>query len=669
MYSIDVPIINDLRPEEREEFIELFKKTGTDRIFVSVTLFLGDRERFAKQLEAIKEKTEFFKSRSFRTGIWLYPTLGYGGIDSFSAYPGRYTPKRTLFVRNKDNFMKKQRKYSVGAACPLDKNFIRDFSECIALVAELQPEIIMLEDDFSLSSIDIREVCCCCPLHMREFQKRTGRKIKPEELPSLLYDGAPNEYRKTWYDLKRDTMLGFLRSIRSAVDTISPQTRIGLCANRSSYELDGASVQEMALTAAGNTRPFVRLTGAPYWEETSLAHNIETARLQAKWLSGSGIETLAEGDTYPRPRYRVSAARLEAFDMIMRADGNTDGILKYMVEYNSRLFYERGYIDAHILNLDAYRIIDRIFGNKKTVGVNVLERQNLIEGRVFDEIESLRDVANQAIFDTVAPTSLLFSKDLSLPTAFDCDDCASVVFGENARYVDEKTLRNGVVLDFKAAEILRERGFDVGMESYTHTPGPNLEYFFSFDDTVPVGNPNTDHEGKYFRITTKEGTIIDSEFRYPCKAFNLSGAVSSDETPFPACYRYENRQGQRFVVFSFVASTVHVRNNTPWVTGLFRNYYRQRQVISAIEWAQRKKLPATSTGNPDLFILCKKGKDSQAIGIWNLSEDCIPQATIKLDKNYRKAEYYFTEGTLSGDTIRLSKPLGAFGFAFIEVTE
>lgn len=669
MYRINVPVINNLLPEEREEFIALLKKTETDRVFVSVTLTLGDREALAKQLETVKEKTEYFKSRSFRTGIWLYPALGYGGIDEFSASPGRYTPKRMLFVRSKDNFTEKKRKYSSGAACPLDKNFIRDFSACIAQVAELQPEIIMLEDDFSLSSIDLREVCCCCPLHMHAFWKRTGKKILPEELPVLLYDGAPNEFRKAWYTLKRDTMLDFLRAIRSAVDAVSPRTRIGLCANRSSYELDGTSIQEMAYAAAGNTQPFVRMTGAPYWEETSLAHNVETARLQAHWLSESSIETLAEGDTYPRPRYRVSAARLEAFDMIMRADGNTNGILKYMVEYNSRLFYERGYIDAHVRNLDAYRIIDRIFGNKKTAGVNLFERQNLIDGRVFDETESLSDVANQLIFDTVAPTSLLFSKDLSLPTAFDSDGYASVVFGENARYTDEKTLRNGAVLDFKAAEILRERGFDVGIESYTRTPKPNLEYFFGFDDIVPVGNPNPDHEGKYFRITTKKGAVTDSEFRYPCKAFNLSGAVASGKASFPACYRYENKRGQRFVVFSFVASTVHVRNNTPWVTGLFRNYYRQKQAIDAIEWAQRKKLPATSTGNPDLFLLCKKGKNSQAIGIWNLSEDCIPEAVITLDKIYRNADFFFTDGILSGDTIRLSKPLSAFGFAFIEVTE
>ena len=73
---------------------------------------------------------------------------------------------------------------------------------------------------------------------------------------------------------------------------------------------DGATVQELAYAAAGDTNPFVRLTGAPYWarENNTLSAVIESNRMQLGWFKDSGIEMISEGDPYPRPRSRIPAA-------------------------------------------------------------------------------------------------------------------------------------------------------------------------------------------------------------------------------------------------------------------------------------------------------------------------------------------------------------------------
>ncbi len=84
------------------------------------------------------------------------------------------------------------------------------------------------------------------------------------------------------------------------------------------------------------------MTGAPYWTNAvTLGPNIDAIRVQQYWCDDS-IELLTEGDTYPRPRLWVPSSYLECYDMILRADGNSDGILKYMIDYTYNADYETG---------------------------------------------------------------------------------------------------------------------------------------------------------------------------------------------------------------------------------------------------------------------------------------------------------------------------------------
>ena len=47
---------------------------------------------------------------------------------------------------------------------------------------------------------------------------------------------------------------------------------------------------------------------------------------------------------------------------------------------------------------------------------------------------------------------------------------------------------------------------------------------------------------------------------------------------FPACYLYENANGQRFTVYTFVPT--YVKTKSEWHNGIFRNYYRRNRLIN-----------------------------------------------------------------------------------------
>jgi hypothetical protein len=91
--------------------------------------------------------------------------------------------------------------------------------------------------------------------------------------------------------------------------------------------------------------------------------------------------------------------------------------------------------------------------------------------------------------------------------------------------------------------------------------------------------------------------------------------------------------------------------------------------VNLVEWLNGKKLDAISTKNPDLYILTKKNENSLAIGLWNHFIDPILKPIIELGESYTSARFVNCNGKLVGNKVILDAPMGAFTFAFIELTK
>ena len=97
---------------------------------------------------------------------------------------------------------------------------------------------------------------------------------------------------------------------------------------------------------------------------------------------------------------------------------------------------------------------------------------------------------------------------------------------------------------------------------------------------------------------------------------------------------------------------------------LSRSYCRQRQLIDALEWVGRRRLPAVCPGHPDLYMMAKRTAEGLAVGLWNLSADYVSDARVRLDRGtYGGAEFFGCAGALEGDAVRLSGDLAPFAFA------
>lgn len=632
-YHISVPLVRYW--DHPEESLCEAQRLGASRVFLCVSRGLGSEAENRRELEQLAEAIPFYEAAGLEVGVWL-SSIGHGGsltgghndtADGFTRLVGLHGQ-----ICGEDSF------------CPLDPDFSAAICQQVHNIAAAGAKMIMLDDDFRLGT---RADCgCICDRHMAEYRRRLGEDIAPEDVLPLAFSGEPNRYRQVFYDLMGDTLRGFARRLRAAVDRVNPSIRLGACSCCTVWDGDGVDSIELAQILAGNTRPFLRLIGAAYWPTCwappadRLAYVAELERMQGFWCSGTGIEIFSEGDVYPRPRSFVPSAYLEAFDTILRADGRTEGILKYGVDYCSLPRYETGYADRAERNRTVAEEISHRFAGKSDVGVGVACTMKKLMHCVFQNPQKELDNSYR-ISHFLQPEQQLLTNN-SIPIAYGAAD-VRIVFGENAKHLDLSTLPKGLLLDADAAATLEARGLDVGL--ITAAPlqeTPTHEYFAEEADVAPLGN--------------KKGLI---SLTAKPDAETLSWFVGQMRTP--SAYRYENAVGLRVLVLGFRAEQA-VSN-----ARFQRSYYRQSQLIRTIEWLGRQPLPAVCSKNPDLYLLCKRGPHSMSVGLWNLFPDAVLTPTVTLDRPGCRVEFWNAAGHLEGNQVCFDCDIPAFSFAGFEV--
>ena len=409
-----------------------------------------------------------------------------------------------------------------------------------------------------------------------------------------------------------------------------------------SWDIDGTNAAELVkILAGGRTQPLVRLIGAPYWAArnawgNSLQDVIELERMESSWTRKDKIEIYAEGDAYPRPRKNCPASFLEGFDTAIRASGCTDGIAKYGIDFFSNADYETGYAKFHERNRKTYAKIDEMFGGKECCGVRVYESMNKVSDMVMPTAVN-SSVNIQDLFFSKAARTLAFN---TIPTVYEGEGVCGIVFDENARNLSLNALKNGLIIDIAAAEILTERGIDVGIEDIgASVVSGQTEHFIKnnnhiLTDDVPIND-----------IKLKAGAEVLSDTETP------SGTV-------PMSYRYENANGSRFLVLN-----VNTRSDKD---NVLKHYERSIQYAENTQWLSGRKLPAYVYGNPALYIMCKKNENSMAVGLWNFFADTAIEPIAELDSEYSGIKFLNTSGNLDKNKVYLND-IPPFGFVGFEV--
>lgn len=604
MYKVSVPVMNVNFAEntDREKAVEMFKKMKAERVFLAFESDTLEGEGKEKEMKALKNNLDFLKDKGFEIGVWFWTFL---------------KGKKNGFTKMKSP----QGKVSRELVCPSDKKYCKLMYSFLKEVAAEPIDIIMFDDDFRYGFIDVG-FGCLCKNHYKKICEILGEEPDRKTVEQAIMNGGKNKYRDAFIKANGYYLEEFARGCRESVDSVDHSKRMGFCACVTSWSIDGTTPDRISQLLAGNTKPFYRLIGAPYWAAKNawgnrLSYVIEHERALMQRRENINIEIFSEGDTYPRPRYATPASYLECFDTALRADGSSDGILKYAFDYSSDLDYEKGYYDFHIRNMPYYKKIVELFDGRKAIGLRVADNMAKFATTEMPVLEGNPGFVQDTEFNRASR----LAASASIPTVYGSRGCATIAFGEDVRALSDEEIKSELILDYTAARILKEKGVDVGFSCENGVaPIGSREYFESGRQIELFSN------FKLHKLEISDGANVLSR--------------SGKEEKIPVCYTYENNDGGRFAVFTFDGYIVDDE--------FFRTYARQRQMLDCIKFLNPEGVPVSCVGNPDLYILAKQKDDKISVGLWNHSADKIYSPEVEFAWNVKFIRAFCPDGKAKG---------------------
>ena len=633
MTKLYVPLMASIVTEKtRETYMEYLQKIGTDVVMLVLnrdTLFMTKEERKVV-FEKIAGDTKYFQDGGMEVIIWT-DSYGFGG-----KLPDKYSP----IMEGEPRITSIDGKKLDDALCPEGEVLVRLCKERMRdIAAIIRPDRIMLDDEMCLS---VRPgIGCFCEKHMELYEKKFGKKHSLEELKELLFTGYNEEYRKGWLEVVGDSMRDFCRNMREALDEVDENIRLGFCAGYTSWDVEGADAIELTKILAGKTKPFVRFTGAAYWVQSAknrfqqkMNEIIETVRMQEYWSRESGVEVFHEDDTFPRPRYCTSASQSECYDVPLRASGGV-GSFKYLFCYDIEPEKELGYVKKHIRNMPLYDFIENHFADKQAVGVQTYEEMHKLKDAVLAE----KYVNHREVMRGVFPKAATFITGHGIPVTYDENPEIAIAFGHNVKYVNKFAKK--MIVDLKAAEILQDKGIDLGLKSKTIITAPVMEEFVNGSTWIP----NNAVASKYYGCELLEDAKVESYY------------IDYNGDKAPSSWKITNGDTE-FLVFAFNA--YEEKGDS---TILF-SYDRTMQ-LREFTGERYPYIPECH----NLYPICKDGNGERAILFQNLGEDEIVDAEILLDKEYKSMELFGAEGTLQGNRIILESIIHPFASVAVVLKE
>ncbi|MCQ2380157.1 MAG: hypothetical protein MJ025_04470 [Victivallaceae bacterium] len=173
---------NDMEYTIRESR-HMAEASGIKKNAYSMTMQPDGTDVYAKPklcAEAFGKLREALKDDDIIPGILIQSTVGHG-------WAGAVTCERDWaeIINIKG--------ITLHRMCMLDPNFREYTRTMIKMLAEKKPAFFLIDDDLRAINNSDNGPECFCPLHLAEFNKRSGRQYTQEQLIAKIKTGAWND--------------------------------------------------------------------------------------------------------------------------------------------------------------------------------------------------------------------------------------------------------------------------------------------------------------------------------------------------------------------------------------------------------------------------------------------------------------------------------------------
>ena len=181
--------------------------------------------------------------------------------------------------------------------CPEDPAFVEHFCEVMKTLAKEHPAAIMLAS----------------PLHMKEFNKRTGLNMTREELTEHIFSHPDDDpLSDVFRDMQRDSLVNIAKAFREAIDSVDPTIQ-GI--NCTTGQICESSMYTNKVFAGKGNPTIVRVSNGSYAPlgVRGFSDLMRQGAICKSKLKKAGIDViLSETDTIPFNRYAKSARYLHS---------------------------------------------------------------------------------------------------------------------------------------------------------------------------------------------------------------------------------------------------------------------------------------------------------------------------------------------------------------------
>lgn len=632
----------------RDFFLANLKRSDTNILLLSICEFFYTGEERKRELDNLRKNIDYFRANGYEPIIWTN-SLGYGVPHRDKDFESRFSSSVRLTSFEG---------YTSAAVCTLDEDFRLAMCDNVRDFIKAGAKSILWDDDLVQS---VRPgAFCCCEKHRKKFFEKTGKNYTPEQLRDL-FAGNPSEERSAFLDVMGESLTDFCKALRAAADEISPEVNMGLCASFTHYDIEGVNIKELINVLAGkNRRPFFRLSGAPYWAVhaqrfpgQSIGAIAEFVKMQAAWFVDSDISLLDENDPFPRDTRIVPVSICEIYDKISQT---IPGLIrhKYFMCFNPESG-DTAYLEEHIRNMERDKKLGSFLQNKTPCGIRIYQSEHLLSTAKLPETYP-GDWAFMSMFSQ--PYAGIFAALNGFATKYSGSG-AGICFGENARNLTESEISQGLVLDMKAALILKERGYDTGIETAQIADGFNGR--FNVDSTV-VRNELV-YQASADVFTEPNGIFYDVKAK---KGAETKATLRTKTAEIPYCIQYKNDSGMKFSVLCFDADSLSYGISGGEV-GILFSPTSKSILQSSLEFVSGKHILSTTDFRyGEHLSVSSDGHCNYAVLLCNAHADARYDISVHFDGNVKIID---CDGEWSDNGKNLTcNYLPAYGFASVCVS-
>jgi len=502
-------------------------------------------------------------------GWWITATIKSGASEKF-----------TRIVR-------KDGSYAPFSSCPLDPVFRKQFSENVALFAQIaKPAFIITEDDYSVIA-SAPGYGCFCKHHLEAFSLRQGKAYTGEMLVTELEKDTEESLQllRAWRELIKDSLVGLAESIREAVDRESPEIPIGYMQSGSADQEGDCTVEVAKALAGKNHTPFVRFFGAFYCGVP--AEQIPCKMFHPIYCRQHTPEDMIfyhESDTFPHTRFFTSGSDMRAIMSIAYSTG-----------FDGSTFQTQQLVDC---------------ANEETAYAKMFATERKRYERVYQIVKQCKTEGIELCYDPFWNTTAKGTKWPEWTQAISLFGIpyttreASVAFWDKtqAACCDDATIRKylskGLFLDGEAARILCERGYGayLGIRVGEDVAAGMLGFDLGAREVI-CKQYQEEGKGKHMPIahmfaSGKNGKLLKIKVMDPACEVVTEAYTFQYKYIAPAMTKFTNELGGQVVVMGMTLTGNYSQS--------LLNYRRQRLIQRLIteycdEYAYVKEVPRVYT--------------------------------------------------------------------------